>query len=97
MPCRKSLRVIRRVGGRSRNRLVELIFHFVSLKLSNITDIIYIGNENSAHKDAILMSLAAKKAVLCEKPLCINAAEVEECIKFAKQQQCFLMEVKKFV
>jgi predicted dehydrogenase len=55
-------------------------------------DIIYISTPHSLHKDNTLLCLEAGKAVLCEKPFAINAAETEAMIKLARQKRLFLME-----
>lgn len=55
-------------------------------------DIIYVSTPHSLHKENSLLSLNAGKAVLCEKPFTINAAEAEEVINLARQKRLFLME-----
>lgn len=55
-------------------------------------DVIYISTPHSLHKDNTLLCLEAGKAVLCEKPFAINAAETEAMIKLARQKKLFLME-----
>ncbi|WEK55321.1 MAG: Gfo/Idh/MocA family oxidoreductase [Candidatus Cohnella colombiensis] len=55
-------------------------------------EIVYIGTLHPVHKENMLTFLRAGKAVLCEKPFTINAAEAAEVIQYAKQNQLFLME-----
>lgn len=55
-------------------------------------DIVYIGTLHPAHKDNALTLLKAGKAVLCEKPFTLNAAEAQEMIEFARERGIFLME-----
>ncbi|KYH30303.1 MULTISPECIES: Gfo/Idh/MocA family protein [Clostridium] len=55
-------------------------------------DVIYIATPNTLHKEHILLCLNNNKAVLCEKPLTINAIEAEEIIKTAREKKLFLME-----
>lgn len=55
-------------------------------------DIVYVGTLHPAHKENALAFLRAGKAVLCEKPFTMNAAEAEEIIRFAKEKRIFLME-----
>ncbi|MGC9358300.1 MAG: Gfo/Idh/MocA family protein, partial [Anaerolineae bacterium] len=55
-------------------------------------DVIYIGTPHPFHKENSLLALRAGKAVLCEKPLTINAAEAEEIITVARDRGLFLME-----
>jgi predicted dehydrogenase len=55
-------------------------------------DAVYVGTPHSLHRSNSMMCLQAGKAVLCEKPFTINAAEAEEVIKLAREEGCFLME-----
>ncbi|WP_240415155.1 Gfo/Idh/MocA family protein [Paenibacillus periandrae] len=55
-------------------------------------DIVYVGTLHPAHKDNTLTFLRAGKAVLCEKPFTMNAAEAAEMITYAKENRVFLME-----
>ena len=57
-------------------------------------NIVYIAVVNSAHKDLVLQALDHGKHVLCEKPMGVNAAEVEEMVQLARQRKLFLMEVR---
>lgn len=55
-------------------------------------DIIYIGTLHPMHKDQALACLNAGKAVICEKPFTINAAEAEEIVRVAREKKLFVME-----
>lgn len=55
-------------------------------------DIVYIGTRNNQHKDNIVLCAKAKKNVLCEKPMGLNKAEVEESFSVAKENGVFLQE-----
>ncbi len=55
-------------------------------------DVVYIATPHSLHKDNVLMCLQANKAVLCEKPLTINASQAKEIIELARSRNLFLME-----
>ena len=55
-------------------------------------DIIYVATPHNFHKENSLLCLAHGKAVLCEKPLTVNAREAEELIRFAREKKLFLME-----
>ncbi|XP_005412980.1 PREDICTED: trans-1,2-dihydrobenzene-1,2-diol dehydrogenase [Chinchilla lanigera] len=55
-------------------------------------EVAYIGTQNPQHKATVLMCLAAGKAVLCEKPMGVNAAEVREMVAEARSRGLFLME-----
>ncbi len=55
-------------------------------------DAVYIATPHSLHKENMLLCLEAGKAVLCEKPFTINAAEAREAIDLARRKGVFLME-----
>ena len=55
-------------------------------------DAVYIPLVNSLHKEWTLRALAAKKHVLCEKPLAMNAVEAEEMAVAAASSGKHLME-----
>jgi dihydrodiol dehydrogenase / D-xylose 1-dehydrogenase (NADP) len=55
-------------------------------------DVVYVATPHILHKENSLLGLQAGKAVLCEKPFTINAAEAEAVIQFARGNKLFLME-----
>ena len=55
-------------------------------------DIVYISTPHSCHAENSLMCLDAGKAVICEKPFAINAAEASLMIEKARAKGLFLME-----
>jgi predicted dehydrogenase len=55
-------------------------------------DAVYIASPHPMHKADSLLCLRHGKAVLCEKPFTINAAQAEEVIGLARQNKVFLME-----
>jgi predicted dehydrogenase len=55
-------------------------------------DAIYVATPHPMHKENTLTALRAGKAVLCEKPFTINAAETQELIAEARARKLFLME-----
>jgi len=55
-------------------------------------DIIYVATPHTFHKENSLICLRAGKAVLCEKPFTINAAELAELVEQARASKLFLME-----
>ncbi len=55
-------------------------------------DAIYIATPHPHHAAVARICLAAGKAVLCEKPITMNAGELVELIELAKARRVFLME-----
>lgn len=58
-------------------------------------DAIYIALPHPFHKEAALLSLNNGKAVLCEKPVTMNEAEIIEVVGAAKANHAFFMEAMK--
>ncbi len=55
-------------------------------------DAVYVATTHNFHLENVLLALEAGKAVLCEKPLGVNATESREMAKVAKEKGLFLME-----
>jgi len=55
-------------------------------------DVVYVATPHNLHRENSRLCLQAGKAVLCEKPFAINAAEAEEIVALAGERQLFLME-----
>lgn len=55
-------------------------------------DVVYIATPHVLHKENTLLCLNNKKAVLCEKPIAINAIDTKEMIDCARANGVFLME-----
>jgi dihydrodiol dehydrogenase / D-xylose 1-dehydrogenase (NADP) len=55
-------------------------------------DVIYIATPHTLHRENAILCLEAGKAVLCEKPFTINAAEAREVVALARTRGLFLME-----
>ena len=55
-------------------------------------DAIYIASPHVFHAEQTLLCLEHKKAVLCEKPLTVNAKQARTVIKAAEANNVFLME-----
>lgn len=53
---------------------------------------VYIATPHVFHCHEALKCLEAKKAVLCEKPLAMDLAEVKKLVEASKKHQTFLME-----
>lgn len=72
---------------------IELAFvDYFSLINSDEVDVIYIAVPHHLHFNIAKSCLLAGKAVLCEKPMSINAHQTKELIKLAQDNQVFLME-----
>lgn len=55
-------------------------------------DIVYIATPHSSHSELSMASLEMGKAVLCEKPFTVNAAQARAVIALARKKELFLME-----
>ncbi len=55
-------------------------------------DIIYIATPHSFHFEHVLLCLRNNKNVLCEKPITVNASQLELLIWEAKKRNLYLME-----
>jgi len=55
-------------------------------------DCIYVATPHTEHASLSIMAMAHGKAVLCEKPLAPNAAQVKEIIEAQKKTGVFVME-----
>ncbi len=55
-------------------------------------DIVYIGTPHTNHADTALAAIAAGKAVLCEKPVALNAKQASAVIEAAQKKNVFFME-----
>ncbi len=55
-------------------------------------DVVYVASPHTYHLEHATMALEAGNAVLCEKPLTINAQEADRLIATARTEEQFLME-----
>jgi predicted dehydrogenase len=55
-------------------------------------DAVYVATPAALHRDHCLLSLAAGKAVLCEKPFALDAAQAREVAEGARRRGLFCME-----
>ena len=55
-------------------------------------DVVHVASPHSAHLEHATMALEAGCAVLCEKPLALNAGQAERLIATARRRDQFLME-----
>lgn len=65
---------------------------YEALVANNEVDIIYVATTHNFHKEHAILCLQNGKAVLCEKPFAVNAAEAAEMIAMAREKNVFLME-----
>ncbi len=59
---------------------------------SALVDAVYIATAHPFHKPCAEIFLNAKKHVLCEKPVCVNAAQATKLMECANKNRVFLME-----
>jgi predicted dehydrogenase len=74
------------------NNVTKWYDNYEALAMDKDIDAIYIANTHNFHKEAAIICLKNKKAVLCEKPLTINANDTQVLIDIAKKENAFLME-----
>ena len=67
-------------------------YSYEAMAKSDKIDVAYIAVPHSGHAECSILMMNNGKAVICEKPLAVNAKEVEEMIAAAKENNVFLME-----
>jgi predicted dehydrogenase len=55
-------------------------------------DVVYVATPNTSHRDHAVLALENGKAVLCEKPFTVNAAEARAVVQAARRAGRFCME-----
>lgn len=65
---------------------------YQKLLADTAVNVVYVAAPHSLHRELCIMCLEAGKAVLCEKPFTISAAQAEEVINLAREKNLFLME-----
>jgi predicted dehydrogenase len=65
---------------------------YIDLANDPDVDAIYVSTPHPFHKEYSILCLKAGKAVLCEKPMAINAQQAKEMIDCARAEKKFLME-----
>ena len=55
-------------------------------------DAVYVATPHPMHRQDTILCIEAGKAVLCEKTMAVNNAELEQVIAIARHKQVFLME-----
>jgi len=70
----------------------EALHDLQALSAHPDVDAVYIATTHQAHFHAAQTCLQAGKAVLCEKPLVMNAQQADALIKLSRERSVFLME-----
>lgn len=72
---------------------IETVYgSYEELAASDLVDAVYVSTPHPFHKACAEIFLNAGKHVLCEKPLCVNAAQVRQLRDCAQRNGVFLME-----
>ena len=64
------------------------------LRQNRRIDVVYVALLNHMHCASVCAALRHRRPVLCEKPLGVNAKEVQLMIATAQRYNTFLMEVR---
>ncbi len=72
--------------------IAKVFDNYNELFESEMVEVVYIATPHVFHKDLAIQAMEHGKHVLCEKPLGVNSAEVDEMIKTASKNKVFLME-----
>ena len=89
------------VGSRDKGRAEEFAKKYgfrkaygsyAELAADPSVDVIYVATPHPFHEEAAILCLNNKKAVICEKPIAVNAAQAERMIQCARKNNVFLME-----
>lgn len=89
------------VGSRSRDRASEFASHhgverayggYAELVGDPDIDVVYVATPHPFHRPHTLLCLEHGKAVLCEKPMGVNAGHVRDMVARARAANHFLME-----
>jgi len=65
---------------------------YEALAADSEVDVIYIATPHAFHRENCMLCLEGGKAVLCEKPFTINAAEARAVFDLARKKNLFVME-----
>jgi len=77
---------------RERHPHARALGSYEALVQDPAVDVVYIGTPHPDHLPSVRLALAAGKAVLCEKPFTVNAAQAREAVALAQAKDVFLME-----
>ncbi|MEJ5197316.1 MAG: Gfo/Idh/MocA family oxidoreductase [Anaerolineae bacterium] len=76
----------------ARNNIERVYGSYAELVADPTVDAIYVATLHPWHCEHTLLALDAGKAVLCEKPFAVNAAQAQQMIEKARARRLFLME-----
>jgi predicted dehydrogenase len=65
---------------------------YEALVADDAVDVVHVATPHSEHREHATMALEAGAAVLCEKPLALNAREADRLVATAREHEQFLME-----
>lgn len=71
---------------------IPQVLNYESLFQHPEIDAVYIATPHNFHFEQSVAALNAGKAVLCEKPICVNKSQTETLVRIAQQKNRFLME-----
>ena len=79
-------RDMQKAQANAREFHIEHVFHSAEeLCASPAIDAVFVASPDALHKDHTLLALAHNKPVLCEKPLAMNAQQVEQMLAAARR------------
>jgi predicted dehydrogenase len=93
--------VLSAVGSRNLGRAKEFALRlgiptahgsYEELARDGEVDVVYVATPHSRHQEDCCLCLEHSRAVLCEKPLALNAREAETIITLAQRKRLFCME-----
>ena len=73
-------------------RVKNIYNNYIELVNNPAVNVIYIATTHNFHYKNALLCLNHGKALLCEKPITLNAIQAEEVINTARKNKLFLME-----
>ena len=76
----------------ARHNVATVYDDYAALAADPAIDAIYVATPHGFHAEHSILCLKHGKAVLCEKPMALNAGEVEAMITAAREAKVFLME-----
>ena len=71
---------------------LEKAYTYETMASDPEVDAVYIATTTNAHYNCIKLCLEAKKHVLCEKTITVNARQLKECMALAKENGVILAE-----